>query len=84
MASHPLVLIEWLDAVRPESDWGLVSEIEDEAAECRSVGWLIRDGAVKVLAPTLSSCGEDEQACGVFRIPSSAVVRIVTLDGSPG
>lgn len=78
---HPLVLIEWLDSARPVGAWIWLSDFEaPEALSCQSVGWLLHDGEVKALAPNIGDVGgEDEQACGIIRIPACAIIKMMVL-----
>lgn len=78
-----LVLIEWEDSAQPVSAWHYLSEMPKlEIVRCVSVGWLVGDmGGVKMLAPNIGDfdSGENAQASGYIRIPSSAVTRVVEL-----
>jgi len=68
----PLVLIEWQDS-HLEAGWQEV-DFEDEALVCRSVGWLVSDGAnCKAVAPHLSGHGHCN---GVM---TKSILRIVDL-----
>lgn len=78
----PLVLIEWLDAARPDAEWHyLETSSATEAVRCVSVGFLIHDSKeVKALAPNLGEVGTpDMQACGIIRIPTRCVLRVKKL-----
>src|SRR5687768_1852642 len=84
-----LVLIEWEDS-HTEGGWQrLDGDLADRAVVCRSVGWLVLDGAVvKIVAPHLgeSESGVPLQGNGIMTIPTRAVLRIATLtqhDGEP-
>jgi hypothetical protein len=80
--SYPLVLIEWEDSARPDSQWRYLSECTaKEIVRCQSVGFLIYDGKdVKTLAPNLGDAnGPDTQACGIIRIPARCVMRVRKL-----
>lgn len=77
------MLVEWEDSAQPIPRWIHLSEFKPAAAfSCVSVGWLIQsDEKVKVLAPNMGEVEDAEQvqASGIFRIPTSAVTRIVYL-----
>lgn len=78
----PLVLMEWLDSAQPVARWQFLSDYErDDATQCVSVGWLIQDDDVKVLAPNMGEVKDptNTQVCGVIRIPACAVTRVVRL-----
>lgn len=84
-----LVLIEWEDS-HTEGGWQrLDGDLADRAVVCRSVGWLVLDGAVvKIVAPHLSESESEVplQGNGIMTIPSRAVLRMVNLtqhDGEP-
>jgi len=79
-----LVLVEWLDSYGCSSSWQGVEEPfpAPRVMTCRSVGWLVHDGAdCKVLIPHLAVVGDDEpkQGCGDMTIPTVAVIRIEDL-----
>jgi hypothetical protein len=77
-----LVLIEWEDA-HGDGVWQDISgPIEDRSLVCRSVVWLVLDGAnAKVVAPHLNQGehGVPLQGCGMMTIPASAVLRVYDL-----
>ena len=78
----PLVLVEWLDSVRPIPEWRYLQDFGPYSAiKCTSVGWLLQDGDVKVLAPNMGHTEDEEnvQACGVIQIPTCSVIRQVRL-----
>lgn len=79
----PLGLIEWVDAVRPQSGWIHLADF-DPGSEilCASVGWLVHDGAdFKALAPNLGHLADESQAqtCGIIRIPTCTVRSVAPL-----
>jgi hypothetical protein len=79
---YRLVAVEWEDSQRPLAAWGWLDEYElPDAVRCISVGFLIAETADAVaLAPNLGDMGQERaQACGVIRIPQSAVRRISDL-----
>lgn len=80
----PLVLIEWLDSVQPQSAWQRLAGWKAGAAvRIASVGWLIKDGKkVKALAPNMGGIDEktDVQVSGVIHIPTCCVVSIKRLE----
>jgi hypothetical protein len=50
----PLVLIKWEDSAQPIPGWNFLSDLPQAAAvRCVSVGWLVHDGDVRILAPNL-------------------------------
>lgn len=77
-----LVLIEWEDS-HSSSGWqSLEGGVEDRSLLCRSVGWLVLDGAqAKVVVPHLNQQepGIPPQGSGIMTIPASAVRRLVRL-----
>lgn len=79
---YRLVAVEWEDSQRPLAPWQWVDEFAlPEAVRCISVGFLIAetDNAL-ALAPNLGDVERERtQACGIIRIPVSAVRRIVDL-----
>jgi hypothetical protein len=80
--SHRLVLVEWEDSQRPLSAWGWIDEYElPNAVRCISVGFLIAESKTSIaLAPNLGDINQPRaQACGMIRIPNSAVRRIIDL-----
>ena len=83
MDNCPLVMIEWEDSRRPESNWTLLSTFTTgEAVRCFSAGWLIHDGQdVKALAPNMGDIGDaDVQVSGVIRIPARCILKITRLN----
>jgi hypothetical protein len=84
-----LVLVEWLDSFGCSSTWQPLA-VDDAIAPlvCRSVGWLVHDGAAcKVLVPHIAGTAQPfspNQGCGDMTIPTCAVLRIVDLiEASP-
>jgi hypothetical protein len=79
---YPLVMIEWEDSARPISAWQWVEDYElPETILCVSVGYMISktDKAV-ALAPNLGDVTRPKaQACGIIRIPQSAITQIWKL-----
>ena len=76
-----LVLVEWEDSHQSRG-WEELSEIRDEVAVCRSVGWLVHDGErAVVIAPHLSvpTSGIIPQGTGVMTVPTRSVLRLVDL-----
>jgi hypothetical protein len=79
---YPLVLVEWEDSQRPLSAWQWVDEYSlPDAVRCFSVGFLIaKTDLALALAPNLGDIEQDrEQACGIIRIPASAVITLSPL-----
>lgn len=77
-----LVLVEWEDSARPVPEWVWASaHTWEQVVKCRSVGWLVYDGAdVKALAPNVGDEeGEDHQYCGVIRIPARCITAMRDL-----
>lgn len=79
---YPIVLVEWEDSQRPLAPWQWVDEYSlPDSVVCHSVGFLIaKTKTALALAPNLGdvSC-ERHQACGIIRIPRSAVRKISAL-----
>lgn len=76
-----LVLIDWEDSVQPVPGWSWLKDgCWETVVRCRSVGWLVHDGAtVKAVAPNKGEhCGET-QVAGVIRIPVRSITRLVYL-----
>jgi hypothetical protein len=74
-----LVLIEWLDSYGCSSTWQDLSVDDPKPIECRSVGWLLHDGAeAKVVVPHVAE--GPGQGCGDMTIPAAAIRRIVDLE----
>lgn len=81
-SAYRLVLVEWEDSVRPVAEWQWVDDYAVPAVVlCASVGYLIADTKAAIaLAPNLGTiCEAGVQACGIIRIPRSAIVRMRTL-----
>ena len=75
-----LVLIEWLDSRNATEHWEHFSEADRTVSRCRSVGWLMEDGEVKLVMPHLADVEKDDpQTYGGLAIPASAVVKLVDL-----
>lgn len=78
-----LMLIEWVDSVRPEAEWRHLDDLPKlDIMRCQSVGWLVGDeSGVIMLAPNLADyrTGENAQASGCIRIPTKSVIRQVFL-----
>lgn len=66
----------------PTSNWAFLQSIgEPSVVKCVSVGWLIHDGEVMVVAPNMGNI-EDEssaQASGVIHIPARCVTHTTKL-----
>lgn len=80
--SYRLVLVEWVDSIRPAPEWQFLSEYEASGiVRIASVGWLVHQcGEVIALAPNRGSVeGEADQASGIIHIPRVSVVRIADL-----
>ena len=79
---YRLVAVEWEDSQCPVAAWGWVDEFAmPEAVRCISVGFLVaQTDAAIALAPNLGDIAQTRsQACGIIRIPASAVLRIADL-----
>lgn len=77
-----LVIIHWLDACGGERrGWRPLKEIQDvHPAECRSVGFLIRETDTEVvICPNLATAGDDIDGDAEFAIPKSWVKKIRRL-----
>ncbi len=83
MTEAPLVVVEW---AQPVAAWRWLSHwTEFVTVQCRSVGWLIHDGAdVKALATNVGVLGDDEDAqiSWVIRIPARSIKQLVRLNES--
>lgn len=79
---YPLVLVEWEDSQRPLAPWQWVDDYAlPDAVCCHSVGFLIaKTRAAIALAPNIGDVEcERAQACGIIRIPTCAVRKIINL-----
>lgn len=79
MKSYPLVLVDWID---PHSDagWKDPHEIEETYAKdfsCKTVGWLLREDAKKVM---IASSLTAEQIGDLFVIPRRCIDSITPLN----
>lgn len=81
MDDPKLVLIKWVDSRQPVSSWCYLADFpEASATMCQSVGWLVRDGDVKVLCQTVGDLGDDtEQGIGFMQIPACSVLSVTTI-----
>jgi hypothetical protein len=80
MGEYPLVLIEWEDSSQPASRWYALSELEaEEPALCRTVGFLVGDGLVKLVAHSIGGYHQNSHAAGIIRIPSRAITKLTRL-----
>ena len=78
-SAFPLVLVEWEDS-HITGSWEGLDGFRDECLTCRSVGYLVHDGAVsKVIAPHVAAPDGVAQGAGFMTIPAGAVRRIVPL-----
>jgi hypothetical protein len=78
-SAFPLVLVEWQDS-HLTGTWEGLADILDECQVCRSVGYLVHDGAVsKVVAPHVATPDGVFQGTGLMTIPAGAVLRVVPL-----
>jgi hypothetical protein len=79
---YRLVLVDWEDSQRPLAPWQWIDDYDlPEAVRCLSVGFLIaQTKQALALAPNLGDVERSRaQACGIIRIPRSAVRKIVDL-----
>ena len=79
---YRLVAVEWEDSQRPMPAWGWLDEYTlPDAVRCISVGFLVAESADAIaLAPNLGDIEQARaQACGVIRIPISAVRRMADI-----
>jgi len=80
--SFKLVRVLWEDTARPIGAWQWVEDYElPRTVLCVSVGYLIAETTEALaLAPNLGdTMGARVQACGIIRIPRSAVRRVHKL-----
>ena len=78
---YRLVAVEWEDSQRPESPWQWVDEFAiQEPIRCVSVGFVIAETKTAIaIAPNLGGNCDRTRACGIIRIPSSAIRNIFDL-----
>ena len=77
-----LVLIEWIDSYGCSAAWQQLSDCAPQPMICRSVGWLLHDGAeCKVIVPHVADQAGDipTQGCGDMTIPAVTIRRILDL-----
>jgi hypothetical protein len=75
-----LVIIEWLDARLPSPKWTLLEDVLDpKPLKAKSVGWLVRDGDVKVLVQTVGDVDDHPQGTGMVHIPACMVTAVHDL-----
>jgi hypothetical protein len=82
IAPYQLVLVTWEDSATPISQWQWVSEYAiPEIVRCVSVGFLIAETEAAIaIAPNLGGLDQDEhQACGIIRIPRSAIKSLAEI-----
>ena len=76
-------MIEWEDSARPVSAWQWVENYQEpEIVACLSVGYVIAETKRAIaLAPNLGDITQEKiQACGIIRIPRSAITRMWKLN----
>jgi len=81
-APYEIVAVEWEDSARPIAAWQWVDDYElPQVIRCVSVGYLIAEThEALALAPNLGDIGRERvQACGIIRLPRSAVRKISRL-----
>jgi hypothetical protein len=81
-APFKLVRVEWEDSARPISAWQWIDDYElPNIVKCVSVGFLIASTRSAIaLAPNLGDTLQERiQACGIIRIPRSAVRKLREL-----
>ena len=77
-----LVFVEWVDSYGCSASWGELADSSPQLLTCKSVGWLLHDGAdCKVVVPHVGGSipGAQPQGCGDMTIPTRAIVRLVDL-----
>lgn len=79
-----LVYVEWADSSGCSSNWETISDnVNMTPLVCASVGWLVQDDKrCKVIVPHLTAINRPDvkqQGCGDMTIPTSAVIKMVTL-----
>jgi hypothetical protein len=80
MGDYPLVLIEWEDSSQPASRWYALNELKSEtSAICQTVGFLVDDGSVKIVASSIGSYRQASHATGLICIPSRSVIEVRRL-----
>jgi len=78
----PLVMIEWVDSVQPQSRWEMLANVgHPSGVKCVSVGWLVSDQKDrKSLAPNMGAVGsESMQVSGIITIPARSITKITRL-----
>ncbi len=79
---YRLIAVEWEDSQQPLASWQWIDEYQaPDTVHCFSVGFLIAQTAVALaIAPNIGDVEmERHQACGIIRIPLSAVRKMVDL-----
>ena len=77
--AYKLVVVEWEDSARPISAWQWIEDYElPETISCLSTGFLIAETDKAIaLAPNLGDITQEKtQACGIIRIPRSAITGL--------
>jgi hypothetical protein len=79
----PLVMIEWMDSVQPQSRWTLLTAVgQPDGVRCVSVGWLVSDTKrSKSVAPNMGAIDDPDslQVSGVITIPSRCILKVTKL-----
>jgi len=79
---NPLVIVEWVDSILPQSEWMFLENFEETSVViCVSVGWLIQNTDVVVIAPNFGRLEDDSNAqiSAIIRIPKCSVIKITKL-----
>jgi|SRR5665213_2491373 len=79
---YRLVVVGWEDSQRPQPAWTWLDEYAlADAVRCLSVGFLVGETSEALaLTPNIGDVDRQRaQACGIIRIPTSAVRRMIDL-----
>lgn len=74
----PLVLIEWMDS-HQSTGW-TAEDPDTEPLICRSVGWLVHDGARAKTVAAHMTVQDSPQRTGEMTIPTCAILKISFLE----
>ena len=77
-----LVMVEWLDSMRPIAEWQYLSDYKREKPiSCISVGFLIHNSdGVTAIAPNMGNISDKNiQMSGVIHIPTCSILKITDL-----
>ena len=79
MKTYPIVLVTWEDA-KSTDDWTKVDDLDFSPVICETVGYLLKDGEVVIVASTVGVDNDgDVDTCCVMHIPRCCVKDVKTL-----